>query len=171
VPYHKVEGLTAPQAEALKYLVEHIERYGYQPSMGEMGEALGGITVAAIRDRIIQLAQKGYVEFTGKKRERALRIVNVTFKAVVGGGGEEADQSHTPDPLGQKGDVIRAAIIEVLAGADGPMSVADLAGAIGEPVSVLYKAMGNAPKGLVKTGTKWGLAGSADQQEGEHDQT
>lgn len=165
MPYHKVEGLTAPQAEALKYLVEHIERYGYQPSMGEMGEALGGITVAAIRDRIIQLAQKGFVEFTGKKRERALRIVNVTFRAVVGDATDVSDPTNTPDPLGQKGDVIRGAVAEVLSGADGSMSATDLAGAVGEPASVLYKALANDPKGLfVKTGTKWGLAGADEEK-------
>ncbi len=69
------------QLEALRAIVRHVEKHGYQPSNNELGKLLG-ITRSAARDRLVGLAERGLIRFSKGEQERAIKIVNVTFKAV-----------------------------------------------------------------------------------------
>lgn len=82
MPFVRVEGLTQPQAEILLHVIRHVEEHGFQPSLTEMAETFG-ITVKATRDRLLQVAQKGYIEFPAKKQERCFRLKGVRFTATV----------------------------------------------------------------------------------------
>jgi len=70
--------ITEKQAEVFTYILEFVENNGYQPSVKEMAEAFG-ISRKALRDRLMQLAMKGYVEMPIKHSERAIRLLHVKF--------------------------------------------------------------------------------------------
>jgi repressor LexA len=73
--------LSEKQREVLEFLVRFIEENGYQPSLKEMAEFFG-ITKKALRDRIMQLRAKGYVNVPAERQERCLKLSNLRFKAV-----------------------------------------------------------------------------------------
>lgn len=80
MPFERTTELTEKQAEVWKYLVDHVERHGFQPSNREMAEHFG-IFPKALSDRLDQLASKGYIQFAGKWQDRCLKLNYVRFHA------------------------------------------------------------------------------------------
>lgn len=166
MPFYRVEGITEPQAQVLLLIIRHVEEHGFQPSLTELAETLG-ITVKSVRDRMLQLAQKGYVEFPGKKMERCFRLKNVTFKAVIDDRPPvPVAPTAVPAAIGDPtADVVRKALAEYLRMVDNePQTVAELAAGVGAPETHVYEVV-NRHAGEVfekvawnKRGSKWRLA-------------
>ncbi len=70
------------QLEVLKYIIEHVEEHGYQPTQAEMA-AKFGVTKSAIGSRIKELARRGLVEVRPGNKERAIVLPHVEFKAIL----------------------------------------------------------------------------------------
>jgi DNA-binding GntR family transcriptional regulator len=82
VPFEREDKITEAQAEVWEHIISHVERFGYQPSLREMAEYFQ-VSAVAIRDRITQLARKGYVDLPPKYSERCLKLNNVKFEATI----------------------------------------------------------------------------------------
>ena len=78
---------TGKQLEVLRYITEHVEEHGYQPTQGEVAGHFG-VTRAAIQARLRGLSRKGLVEVPPGKKERAVVLKRLKFRAYTDGNGE-----------------------------------------------------------------------------------
>lgn len=70
-------------APLINAIVQHVERYGYQPSQVELAEALG-LSQSAIQYRLRRMALAGTVDMpTDQSRERAIGLPLVRFRAMA----------------------------------------------------------------------------------------
>lgn len=77
---NKNDEVSDKQKEVWLFLVKHVERFGYQPSVREIANALG-VDKRAIQDRIARLVEKGVIELPEGGRDRAILLKNVRFQA------------------------------------------------------------------------------------------
>jgi Mn-dependent DtxR family transcriptional regulator len=132
--------ISEKQAELYMYLVRHVEQYGYQPSLTEVAEAFG-VTAKAVRDRLMQLANKGYVELGPKYADRCIRLRHVFFKAQLMPGTPDAP-AQTREPHPQSGPVLREAIAEFLNQQDNaPATASEIATGLDVPRNKVYAAL------------------------------
>jgi SOS-response transcriptional repressor LexA len=80
--FKRVEEITEKQGEVLNFLIDHVSKYGYQPSIGEMAKEFG-ITHVAMADRIRQLASKGVLDLPGPRQERCFLLRHYRFSPVL----------------------------------------------------------------------------------------
>lgn len=174
MPFARVEGLTELQAQVLMLIIRHVEEHGFQPSMTELAETLG-VTVKSVRDRLLQVAQKGYLEFPGKKQERCYRLKGVRFTATVEDREPEPPRPGTvPSRNGERADeVVAGALAEFFHATDNePATVADMAAGTGVPAPQLYEFMSTDQQGrgqferVGKEGkaAKWRMAVAGDDK-------
>lgn len=78
MPESSKNDLTERQIEVWRYIVHHVEEYGYQPTQVEIGHACG-VTKRAIFFHLKKLEQAGYLTMTGE--ERAIKLHWVKFAA------------------------------------------------------------------------------------------
>jgi repressor LexA len=70
--------LHAREARVLNYVIEHLRRLGYQPSIREISDACNLPSTKTVSEVIASLAEKGYIELPQVgSRARALRIVGL----------------------------------------------------------------------------------------------
>jgi hypothetical protein len=82
-----IEEVTELQAEAYVALIRHVARWGFQPSLRELGKMLGCTGRAAL-ERLRHLERKGLVKLNDTRRmERAVSLVHVKFEPEVVGKG------------------------------------------------------------------------------------
>jgi SOS-response transcriptional repressor LexA len=67
------------QLELVRYIIQHVERWGYQPSQSEMAEHFG-VTKSAIKGRLQEAAALGLIRLQPNK-ERAILLRHVRFTA------------------------------------------------------------------------------------------
>lgn len=72
--------LSEEQEETWLFLIRHVERYGFQPSVREMADALG-VDKRAIQDWLARLEEKGLLSLPDGSRSRAIILNNVRFEA------------------------------------------------------------------------------------------
>jgi SOS-response transcriptional repressor LexA len=68
------------QLEVFVFIVQYVERHGYQPSQQEISNALG-VARRAVFDRLKLLEEKGYLELSRDGRDRAIWLKHVRFEA------------------------------------------------------------------------------------------
>lgn len=70
------------QLDVLRYLIDHIQKHGYQPTQAEMAEHFG-VTKNAIQARLKELAKRNIIDMPegARARERAIGLKHVRFKA------------------------------------------------------------------------------------------
>jgi repressor LexA len=75
--------LTRRQKEILDFLSKHIERKGYAPTIGEIGEHFGLSSLATVHKHLANLQEKGLIK-RAWNRSRALELIpaTVAVKAV-----------------------------------------------------------------------------------------
>jgi repressor LexA len=75
--------LTRRQKEILDFLTRHIERKGYAPTIGEIGEHFGLSSLATVHKHLTNLQEKGLIKRSWN-RSRALELVpsSVSVRAV-----------------------------------------------------------------------------------------
>jgi predicted DNA-binding protein YlxM (UPF0122 family) len=162
MPYFRQEEITEKQAEVFTYMVEHVQEYGYQPSMTEMAEHFG-VTVKAIRDRLMQLAGKGYVELPPKHSDRCIRLKHVRFVATFADG-DPLPPDDTPEAHPVSGPILRERVVDLLRNnKNSPTSVAEIARSLGTPRQHVYDAIKHDPNGVFvrvqgSRGQLWKLA-------------
>lgn len=95
--FKRVEEVTPKQLELYDFLVRHVEQFGYQPSLKEMGEAFG-VTRNAVKDRVKQLVHKGLVALPAVYQDRCLGLPGLRFAAAhlpaPGGLGARLGEAH-----------------------------------------------------------------------------
>lgn len=62
--------------QALAYIIEHIVRHGFSPTLEEIGAAIGGVSKKRVSELIEQLVDLGSIAKTPGK-QRNLRVVDV----------------------------------------------------------------------------------------------
>lgn len=73
--------LDAREARVLKYVIEHLRTFGYQPSIREISDGCALRSTKTVSEVIASLAEKGYIELPqGGSRARALRIVGLEIR-------------------------------------------------------------------------------------------
>lgn len=87
--------ITDKQAETYEYLVGFICEHGYQPTHKEIGEYFG-VSPGAIRQQLIQLANKGFIEFPDKHQDRCIVLKMVKFTPVWKEGEPEPPAEPVP---------------------------------------------------------------------------
>lgn len=139
--------ISEKQSELYVYIVRHVEQYGYQPSKTEMAEHFG-VTNKAIGDRILQLANKGYIELPPKHSDRCVRLKHVTFRATLAEHEPEPPVTKTePNPV--TGPIIRDTLVRYFKNRNNrPATVAELAAENGFMVNKVYPALQHAPTGM-----------------------
>lgn len=165
--FRKIPGLTQPQAEVVLAIIKFVEEHGYQPSLGQLGEILGGITVKSVRDRLVQCAEKGVVIFPPRKSERCYRLVGVKFKAVLTDEPVPApDPASLPTRLTPHIETLVEAMTEYFAATDNePAAVNDIAAYLGVNPAKLYEVLSAAPEGTFeRVGTKYLLLSDNNQE-------
>ena len=160
--------LSEKQAEVWAFVVEHVCRHGFQPTIREMAEHFG-VTPKAILDRIAHLANKGYVETGAKASERCLRLKSVTFVAV------HSDEPPEPRPAPvdrtAAGPAHRQAMADYLASAGNAWTATIvLAEAAGVDAFTARKVLADSPPGLFEStaqgvGNLWRLDLTASEPE------
>ena len=88
-------------ARLFRFIVEHIEEYGYQPSRSEMS-AKFGVSINAINSRLATLVRHGVVRLT--RRERGIFIPGLRFPREHVKQ-EEADKRTYPVEDEQSGEI------------------------------------------------------------------
>src|SRR5688572_28958627 len=79
-PEDRMRQLTQNQQALYDFILEHVERAGYQPSVREMADHFD-VAINAVKGRLQFLACKGLIRFTGKYRGlelRGLRFLRVS---------------------------------------------------------------------------------------------
>jgi hypothetical protein len=149
MPFEKTNELSEKQAELLNHLIRHVEQHGYQPSMTEMGEALGGITAKAVRDRLHQLARKGFVELSQKHVDRSIRLRYVKFTAVFDEQFNQPPPSAAVEKHPVSGPVFRRALKEWLEATGNEWTTApQLAKEFDTAVDIIYDALEHDDEGV-----------------------
>ena len=69
-----VEGLTNRQREALDFIVAHVEKQGYPPTVRELASAMGISGPKGAKQFLDALAAKGYIE-RAQENARAIKVV------------------------------------------------------------------------------------------------
>lgn len=77
----KQEEISEKQLEVLLYIIRHIEEFGFQPSIVEIGHHFG-VDKRAIYGRMKLLEQKGFILMSGEGRDRAVILHGVAFKVL-----------------------------------------------------------------------------------------
>lgn len=67
--------LTARQAEAKDFILAHLRKHGFPPTIREVGKALGITSTNGVSDLLKALEKKGHVHRDVKGRARALLLV------------------------------------------------------------------------------------------------
>lgn len=80
MPGKAAKKLSQKQAQLYLYLIEFIEKHGFQPTQREMAEHFG-VDKKAIADRLRGLQRAGVIQLPGAGLERAIRFPFVRFKA------------------------------------------------------------------------------------------
>lgn len=70
-----VENLTDREEEVYNFIIKYTDRYGYSPTLREIGEALYISGTNAVHRYILSLKEKGYISYVPKK-SRTLVILN-----------------------------------------------------------------------------------------------
>lgn len=71
--------------EVLRFIILHVEKFGYQPSQAEIAKEFG-VTKNAITSRLKSLEQWGLIQLPKGKKDRAILIRYVSFQVVFLGG-------------------------------------------------------------------------------------
>lgn len=88
-----VNAPTAKQLSLLRYILQFIQDYGYQPSRAEMAVHFR-VTKTCINTRLRQLENHGFLEL--RHLDRAIKIHDVHFRAfIVQSGALSADAATT----------------------------------------------------------------------------
>ena len=69
-----MEKLTKRQEEILTFIKEYVVKYGYPPTIREIGKAVGTSSPATIHAHLANLEQKGFIKKEGTKN-RAIEIL------------------------------------------------------------------------------------------------
>lgn len=72
------------QLDIFRYLVKHVQEFGFQPTVQEVAEHFG-VAPRAIHDKLGQLARKGFITLSPKGDTRAIRLHFVRFEPVYTG--------------------------------------------------------------------------------------
>jgi predicted transcriptional regulator len=91
MPLHPDPNVSEKQFEVVQIIIEHVEKHGFQPTHGEIGDVLG-ITKTAVRQRLLEAAARGFIEVPVRGRERAVIIKGLRFKAYF------EDSGQLPNP-------------------------------------------------------------------------
>lgn len=78
-----MDTLTPRQAEILKLIAEHTERFGFPPTRNEICEAMGFRSPNAAEEHLKALARKGAIEMT-PGASRGIRLTEPPGVAVIG---------------------------------------------------------------------------------------
>jgi hypothetical protein len=70
------------QLEVVQFIIDHVERWGFQPNQQEMADHFG-VSKTAIQGRLREAARRGLIEIENS-RERAIVLKNVRFHAKGG---------------------------------------------------------------------------------------
>lgn len=77
---HKIEeNLTDREQEVYNFILEYTKKYGYSPTLREIGEALYITGTNAVHRHILGLKEKGYITYVPKK-SRTLVILKHSQK-------------------------------------------------------------------------------------------
>ncbi|MEK7165219.1 MAG: hypothetical protein AAB874_00220, partial [Patescibacteria group bacterium] len=71
---HTAITLYPRERQVLEFITQYCQRYGYAPTLKEIGEALGMHSVATVHEHVDHLRQKGYVN----KLDGASRGIELT---------------------------------------------------------------------------------------------
>ncbi len=86
--------LTARQRRILEFIKDWVERYGYPPSVREIGEAVGLVSPSSVAYQLKELERKGYL----RRDPNRPRAVDVRAPNELVGEDEEAVRSARPAP-------------------------------------------------------------------------
>lgn len=67
--------LTPAESKALAAIMEHVQHFGYPPSLRDLLHMFGWSSVQRPHELLSQLSDKGYIEFGGKGQARSLRVL------------------------------------------------------------------------------------------------
>jgi SOS-response transcriptional repressors (RecA-mediated autopeptidases) len=73
--------LTEKQQQCLKTVARLIEQNGYAPTLNELSQALGGIPISTLYQRLDSLRKRGLVEWRTNGR-RSLRVTEAGWQAI-----------------------------------------------------------------------------------------
>jgi repressor LexA len=73
--------MTKTDSDTLIALLEYLDRYGYPPSLRDLGESCG-VTGAAIRGRLLSLERKGYIQVAANV-SRGIRVLEKGRRAFL----------------------------------------------------------------------------------------
>lgn len=82
---NKQDEVSEKQREVYLFIIGFVERFGFQPTLREIADALG-VDKRAIQDRLRLLEEKGLIELSGESRDRAIVLKHVRFKVVYENG-------------------------------------------------------------------------------------
>jgi repressor LexA len=122
------EGLTKRQREALDFIVAHVQKEGYPPTVRELASAMGISGPKGAKQFLDALAAKGYIE-RAQENARAIRVVG---QAAAG----------RPAGIPVVGRVAAGAPITAVENIEGYLSLGDLAGRKNEGGLFLLKVKG-----------------------------
>ena len=74
------------ERQLLEFITQFIQRYGYSPTLKEIGEALGMGSPATVHEHVDRLRQKGFV----RKLDGTARGIEVVEQYVRAAGGKTA---------------------------------------------------------------------------------
>jgi len=83
--------LTWRQRKILRFIADCVARSGYPPSMEEIGEAVGLVSVSSVSYQITVLERKGYLHRDGR-RPRTVEVRLPRHQAAPGGTGQNRDE-------------------------------------------------------------------------------
>ena len=89
--------LTARQRRILEFIKDWVERYGYPPSVREIGEAVGLTSPSSVSHQLSSLQHKGFLR-RDPNRPRAIEIVNPVPAEVDAGPDETGSGDARPAP-------------------------------------------------------------------------
>jgi len=72
--------LTKKQAQIRDYIAQHVEKYGYAPSLTEIGDEFGISTVSTVHEHISNLIEKGVLK-RAKGVARSLELIKLKVKS------------------------------------------------------------------------------------------
>jgi repressor LexA len=117
-----MKALTRRQRQILEFIVDHVEREGFPPTLREMGRHFGIRSPNGVRDHIRALERKGYIA-KGPEKSRAIRL-------------RRGLRRHRGIPL--LGRIAAGSPILAEENMEGTLEIRDLAGGEGAPVFALH---------------------------------
>lgn len=165
MPFKKREDITDKQQELWLHIVGHVAEFGYQPSMTEMAEHFG-VTVKAIRDRLVHLENKGYIRFPPKHSDRSIHLKHVSFVPQFRPGQPTPPPpEELPDPNPVAGPIMRTALVIYFQGRQNePATVKEIADDLDQTKTLVYRVLNHDPDGQFEKlpgppADRWRLAG------------